>query len=311
MLLEVNKNKMKKVIFYCSALLFVLWQSGGDFVSANNQKRIQFQINTIAEKSGERQILLQTSVEGPSGTDFTVNLQTGNFKMQARFLTDLVSSDRLRLRANLNTRRFYGSSPNNLPLYEEDEQKKSLEIGFTETVVLLPFGRNGSDETLKIEIVPNLSDVSEKTEKDSLQIKFDKELSSGEIYIEANKVPHLYEVEAVLLADGKEIAKGKSECLFEEEKEINLQAIGDSGFSAFTAKVTISEFNYSRPNDLVGMRFDLNEKKSDGEISSIVNNGGGKGRLNEEFIYSLNGGILPKGKNYELRFKINLAQEEK
>lgn len=302
---------MKRFIFCITLLLFVLWQSGGNFVSANNQKRIQFQIKAIAEKSGERQILSQTRVEGPSGTDFNINLQTGNFKMQTRFLTDLISSDKLKIRANLNTRRFYGTSPNNLPLYEEDEQKISLEVGLNETVVLLPFGRNGNDETLKIEIVPNLLEVSKEVSENSLQIKFDKEFSSGEIYIEANKIPHLYEVEAALLADGKEIAKGKSECLFDEEKEINLQPLTDSDLSEFAAKVKINEFKYNRPNDLVGIRFDFNQRKSSGEILSVVNNGGGKGILGEEIIYSLSDENLPKDKNYELKFKINLAKEQK
>lgn len=302
---------MKRLIFCIIILLFVLWQSGGNFVSADNQKRIQFKIRTISEKSGERQILSQTSIEGPTGTDFTINLQTGNFKMQARFLTDLISPDKLKFRANLNTQRFYGTSPNNLPLYEEDDQKKSLEIGFTETVVLLPFGRNGSDETLKIEIVPNLLEVSKEVPVNSLKIKFDKELPSGEIYIEANKIPHLYEIETILLADGKEIAKGKAEYLFDEEKEINLQKVTDSSFPDFAAKVKINEFNYNRPNDLVGIRFDFDQKKSSGENLSIINNGGGKGVLGEEIIYSLNNENLPKDKNFELRFKINLIEEQK
>lgn len=308
---QVSKNKMNRFIFCIVVLLFVLWQSDDYSVSADSPKRIQFQIRAIAEKSGERQILSQTSVEGPAGTDFNINLQTGNFKMQTRFLTDLLSSEKLKIRANLNTRRLYGTSPNNLPLYEEDQQKKSFEIGFNETVVLLPFGRNGSDETLKIEIVPNVLEAAKEINKDSIQIKFDKELSSGEIYIGANKIPHRYEVEAAILADGQEIAKGKSECLFDEEKEISLQTITNSGFPDFSAKVTINEFNYSRPNDLAGIRFDLNQKNSSSEVLPIVNNGGGIGRLGEEFVYSLEDENLPKDKKYQLRLKINLAQAQK
>lgn len=307
---EMSRNSMKRAIVYSLFLLFVLWQSDGHFVSAESKnKRIRFQITTIAEKNNERQTLAQTTVEGLPGTDFNINLQTGNFKMETRFLSDLITEDKLKIRATLNTRRFYGKSPINLPLYEEDSQKQTLEVGFNETIVLLPFGRNGGDETLKIEITPSLLNVSNDELMKPLEIKFDKQIPSGEIYIGANKIPHNYEVEAILLANGEKIASGKAECLFEEEKEIIMQPIINSNAQSFAAKVTVNEFNRSRPKDLVGINFSFYQRKSSNEILPLIEQGSGINTISEEFSYRLENENLPKNINYELRFRINLSKE--
>ena len=294
---------MKRLIFPITILLFVLWQSDTRPVSADNQKRIRFQLTTISEKGSERKILAQTTIEGLPGTDFNLNLQTQNFKMQTRFLTDLISSDKLKIRASLDTRRFYGKSPINLPLYEEDSQKQAFEIGFDETIVLLPFGRNGGDETLKIEITPALLLVSKEEAEKPLKINFDKQIPSGEIYIGASNIPHHYEVEAVLLANGEEVARGKPNCLYEEETDIILQSADNQ---VFTARVTINQFNRSRPNDLIGMDFKFLRQNS-----PIIERGAGISIPGEQFGYLLESENLPKDKNYELRFRINLGADSK
>src|SRR6185369_4496251 len=156
--------------------------------TSGGKRLVRFQVVTIEESSAGRKVLSETTIEGPSGTDFNINLQTGRFKMQARFLTDLTASNRLKLRADLNTRRLYGNSPSNLPLYEEDRQKQTLEIGFDESIVLLPFGRNTNAETLKIEITPAM--LPGLTNESNLKINLGKQLASGEIYVEAFKIPH-------------------------------------------------------------------------------------------------------------------------
>lgn len=289
-------------------------------LAADEQKRVRFQITTIAEnaKNGERKILARTTVEGLPGTDFNINLQTENYKMQARFLSDLTAESQLKLRAALNTRRFYGYSPANLPLYEEDAQKQTLQIKFGETVVLLPFGRNaGAAETLKIEITPALLFVSENNEdSQKLKINFDKQIPGGEIAIEASKVPHRFQTEAVLLADGKPFARGAADCLLEEEKEIILQPIAgaDSGSQQFAAKVTINKFTRNRAADLVGINFDFyraaNEESKE-QNQTIISNGAGVGVLGRDLIYPLKDTNLPIGKNYELKFVIRFAENER
>lgn len=315
MWLNSSRKNMNRVITCIVILLFAFLQSGSQSISAENtKKRIRFQITTIAEKNNERKTLAQTTIEGLPGTDFNINLQTENFKMETRFLSDLMADDKLRIRANLNTRRFYGYSPINLPLYEEDSQKQNVEISFNEKIVLLPFGRNGSDETLKIEITPSL--FADSAEKEPLKITFEKPIAGGNIQIKATKIPHHYEVEAILLADGKEIAGGKAVCLFEEEKEILLQSVSEkenNGGQTFVAKVTVNEFTRNRPNDLVGIKFDFFRKNlsNNDESLSIIDNGEGISLLGQELKYFLNNGSLPKDKNYELRFKVKLAENQK
>lgn len=89
-------------------------------------KRVRFQIVVVEENSNDRKILSQTTVEGLAGTDFNVNLQTANFKLHGAFISDLTSDDKLKIKSKLDTRRFYGYSPANLPLYEEDAQNQTF-----------------------------------------------------------------------------------------------------------------------------------------------------------------------------------------
>lgn len=316
--------KAKLILFMIVLLICVLLagDGGNRFVLASNElKRVRFQITTVAENAGGgekgRKILAQTIVEGLPGTDFNINLQTENYKMQTRFLSDLIAEDKLKLRAKLNTRRFYGYSPANLPLYEEDVQNQTLQIGFDETVVLLPFGRKGDAETLKIEITPILIFVS-KADEDArkLKIDFDKQIPGGEIFIEASKTPHRFRAEVVLLADGQPIAQGTGDCLLEDATEIALlPIIANSNLDGrqFAAKLTINKFTRNRPMDLVGIDFGF--YRATGEQSSAGNSariftGAGIGSLGETLTYSLKSESLPSDKNYELKFKIKIAENE-
>ncbi len=313
---------MKKKFVFLPILLLIsalLISSDNRSVSASNElKLVRFQITTVGENSsGERKILAQTRVEGLPGTDFNINLQTENYMMQTRFLSDLVAEDKLKLRAKLNTRRFYGYSPINLPLYEEDAQSHALRVGFDETVVLLPFGRNGGSETLKIEITPTLISVSKPDEEArKLKINFDKQISGGEISIEASKTPHRFEAEVVLLADGKAIARGNADCLLEDASEIVLLPVADSDFGIqwFAAKLTVNKFMRNRPTDLVGINFDFYRRvgeQSSEEHRAIISTGAGVGSLGGNLIYSLKNENLPGDKNYELKFNIKLAEGER
>jgi hypothetical protein len=310
---------MKTRIICAFVLLFVFAFLEGDSPSVsaeNQQKRIRFQVTTIGESANERTILAQTTIEGLPGTDFNINLETGNFKMKARFLSDLVTGDKLKIRARLDTRRFYGYSPINLPLYEEDSQNHTLEISFDESVVLLPFGRNGGAETLKIEITPILLSVVKTDEASRLTINFDKQIPTGEIAVEASKIPHKFNVEAVLLADGQMVAGGAADCLLEEEKEIVLlpTSNADSGISgqSFKTKLNINRFIRSRPQDLVDINFNFYRamENSASKNQMIIPRGAGIISLTGELSYRLENMSLSDDKNYELKFKIRLGSGE-
>jgi hypothetical protein len=311
--------KLKNALLLISILILVLLIDDRPSFSAeaNKQKRIKFQIVTVEEKQNQRNILSQTTIEGLEGTDFNVNLQTGNFKMQARFLSDLVEGGKLKIRAKLNTRRFYGYSPVNLPLYEEDTQNQSMLLGFDETIVLLPFGRNGGEENLKIEITPTLlSDVSANL-ADKLKINIDKPLQSGELFVEASKIPHNFEVEAVLLSDGQEIARGMKKVLFEEEEEIvlmpNEKAGAEISDKVLTTKFTVSKFTRSRPQDLVSFYYKVyrGQGSSNDQSQTRILEGAGVMELGSQSIYQLDKTQLPGDKKYELKFNVRLAEVER
>jgi hypothetical protein len=308
---------MKKKFPYLIILLFVLWFLFNQFniTSAEDQvQRIKFQVTVVAENSNKSEIITQSYIEGLPGTDFSINLNTENFKMQTHFLSDLVSPDKLKLRIKLETKRFYGMSPIDLPLYEEDKQNHTLNVGFDEKVVLLPFGRNGSSETLKIEITPVLFSIpNSNPDAEILKINFEK-MKNSEIKINATKIPHNFEGEMILLADGKEIARGKDNFLLKEEKQITLipnqNAPEEIKNMSIKTSLVIDEFMRSRPKDLASFAFDVfsANAQNNGKKTSYVN-GRGVLQIGGEFTYQLTD--LPQGKDYKIIFRVNLDKNEK
>lgn len=275
--------------------------------------RIRFDIRAIEETDSERRIVSETTIEGLPGTDFNINLQTERFNMQARFLTDFTAPDKIKIRAKLNTRRLYGRSERQLPLYEEDAQSQILEVGFDESVVLLPFGRGGDDESLKIEITPQPLQASNQDINDEpLKINIVKPAPNGEITVEAFKIPHRFRVDAVLLADGREVARGVGDCLLEEPREIILQtnerADAEISRTPFVVKLEVDKFTRNPPSNLAGINFGVykNEPAADGQKQTLVSSGSGVGVLGGELNYQLN--QTPGDKKYELRFKISESE---
>jgi hypothetical protein len=326
MLKRVEKMKARTavltVLLFCAALLT------GDGVhtaprvtrgAPRGSERIRFQITAVEENAGERHIVSEATVEGPPGTDFNINLQGGRFRMRARFLTDLVSPDSLKLRARLETRRLYGYSESSLPLYEEDEQSHTLELGFDEAVVLLPFGRGGG-RRLKIEITPAMSErtsglPSGRTRPPEIRIA--KPSPGGIISIEATKIPHNFTVEATLLEDGREVARSAADHLLEEAREIVLRPIGaahaEVANSPLAVNFTIERYARGRPSDQIAVRFDVHRAApgQGGKRDPIALNWAGVANIGSDLTYDLSDSYSESsGKKYELRFKIKLAEGE-
>jgi hypothetical protein len=301
--------------------------SDGRFLSAKSSsaatgrpERLRFQITAIEEGAGKRNVISDAIVEGPPGTDFNISLQTERFKMSARFLTDLTTMDSLKVRAKLDTRRFYGYSEQNLPLYEEDQQSQALDLGFDESVVLLPFGRGGVDSRLKIEIVPVVSEQPARLpsgKERPPEINILKASPGGIINIEAWKIPHRFTVEASLLENGREVARGESDSLIEETQSLILrptaQASPDVASNPLAVNLTINQYTRSRPSDLATIGFDAYRTDAQGDSrEAICQKWAGISGLGSNLTYDLSEVYLKgSGKKYELRFKINLAQGER
>src|SRR5262249_44444865 len=161
--------------------------------------------------------------EGPPGMDFKVALHGGQYNMEAHFLTDLDGQDALKVRAKLNTRRLYGYSERELPLYEEDAQGHSLQLNFDEGIVLLPFGRKVGDDKLKIEITPLKPDEPvylPSGKRRPLEINIIKQSPGGIISIKAFKKPHHFIAEVALLENGREVAVGTAALLLQDEQDV-------------------------------------------------------------------------------------------
>jgi hypothetical protein len=300
--------------------------SGGRLLSAESSsgetrlpERLGFRITAVEESAGERNVISDATVEGPPGTDFNVSLQTERFKMSARFLTDLMTPDSLKVRAKLDTRRFYGYSQQNLPLYEEDRQSQTLDLGFDESVVLLPFGRGGGDSRLKIEIIPMVIEQSARLpsgKERPPEINILKSNPGGVIGVEAWKIPHRFAVEATLLEDGREVARGAADSLIEETQSLILrptaQASPEVASNPLTVNLTINQYTRSRPLDLATIGFDVYRADAQSaSLEAICLKWAGISGLGSNLTYDLSEVYLKgSGKKYELRFKINLAQGE-
>lgn len=314
------KIQTRAIFFFLLASIIVL--SGGRLRSAQSSenqsdtlKRIRFQIAAYEESAGQRSLISETTVEGPQGSDFNVELQGERFEMSANFLTDLVGPDVLKIRAKLKTRRLYGYSERNLPLYEEDNQQETLDLGFDEKIVLLPFGRNDSSEQLKIEITPTISLTPYFTSGKvrSLEIEFPKISPGGAIRVEALKLPHNFVIEATLLEDGREVARGEGGYLIQEPREIVLQPSDKAGSEVasnpLVVNLTVERFTRSR-EDLISFGFSAYrvDKQRGNQRVPVIAKGAGIGAIDSALSYGLGGRYLNStGKRYELRFRVKLA----
>jgi hypothetical protein len=318
------KARIKIVSFLLLLPLLLASDSAFDsartsMAAASGERRVRFQIVAIEEKGTERRTLSETTVEGPAGTDFNVELEDGRFSLVARFLTDFLSPEALKVRARLNTRRLYGRSERELPLYEEDTQNETLQLGFDEKIILLPFGRGG-DNRLLIEITPTLSEKSARLasgETRPLEIEIGPQSPGGAISVEASKTPHRFVVEAALLEDGREVARGASPYLIEEASELVLQPVGDASPAVLRhplmVNLTLGEYRMSRTADQISLGFDLYQRDAQDENARapVARKWAGIAELGQNLTYDLSRSYPnAQGKKYELRFKVKLAPEE-
>ena len=282
-------------------------------------QRIQFRIATIEEIRGARNTVSVSTVEGPPGTDFSVNLESARFKMNAHFLTDLMEPGIVKVRATLDTRRLYGYSERNLPLFESDTQRENLQLGMDERIVLLPFGRQGSGDNLQIEITPTVSALTTRLPNGTLrplEIKIAQQSPGGFINVQASRKPHRFSVEASLIEDGREIARGSSDYLIEETQVLTLHqldpAASGTSWRSMSLSLALSNYTRSRPADEIQLNFDLyRDGQATGKREVILSKWAGVTRLGSSVGYDLsNTSLAGAGKRYELRFKIGLAPGE-
>lgn len=284
-------------------------------------KRIRFEVRTVEEKSRERQILSHATIDGPPGMDFDVILQSKQFKMQARFLTDLIQPGTLKVRAKLTTARLHGYSERKLPLYEEDIQSQTFQLSFDEEIVLLPFGKGAPEHALKIEITPSMSDETvllPSGKMRPLQINILQPNPAGEIHIQAHRIPHNFEVEVMLMDNGQRVASKTANCSIEERKELVFQPNRTAGAGATDSPLHVRFLvdGYIRdcPTGSVVINFEAYHpgNKTGDKREAIVARGSGVVTLGSELKYGINAERMGlSGEKHKLAFKVKLAKNEK
>jgi hypothetical protein len=187
-------------------------------------------------------------------------------------------------------------------------------------MLLLPFGRDEGSDKLRIEITPakveanNLSADMAQTPV----INISKPAPGGLISIQAFKVPHRFEVETMLLENGREVARGESVYLLEDEKK-ELALRPDISSSPAVAKnplvLKLSVDNYAslQPTAQVGISFDVLRGSSlaTAQAQEIALGWAGTALLGREFTYDLGEIYHPQADSkYQLRFKIRVAEAE-
>ncbi|HKR60757.1 MAG TPA: hypothetical protein VJS64_13635, partial [Pyrinomonadaceae bacterium] len=286
-------------------------------------KRIRFDVSTYEGRNGRRELVAETTIEGPEGTDFHIKIQGERFSMDARFLNDLVAAERLQVRANLKTRRLYGRSERELPLYEEDTQKQTLQVSFDEKIVLLPFGRadaNENSDQLTIEITPNITQSRDLAagKPRELEINIVKSSPGNQVNVEAMTVPHRFALTATLLEDGREVASGQvNEALIEERQEIILTPNGQASAEVLNNPIAIglgvNEYMRRRPQDQVAIGFGVYRLSSQfgGPREAIASNWSGIGQVGSSLKYDISDHYLKSGgRRYELMLTVKLAPGE-
>jgi hypothetical protein len=292
--------------------------------AATDQPRIRYDVAAFEEQGARRELLSETTVEGPAGTDFEIKLRGARFQLDARFLNDLVAPGALKVRAEIRTRRLYGQSERGLPLYEEDEQKQAMQLGFDERMVLLPFGSNDQNpdaDQLKIEITPTLSDQSTRLAsgaKRPLEIRILKAGPGNSITVEASKSPHRFAVEAALFEDGREVARGSSDdFLVEEPREIRLapneRASAEVAANPLSVSLSVEQYLQRRPSDEAAVSFDIYglDPAHEGRRETFVPQWAGVGQIGSAMSYDISDRYLKSsGRRYELRLSVRLAPGE-
>lgn len=231
--------------------------------------RVSFRIRTLVGPAGAQTTASDATVDGPPGTDIALEGKAGVFTMTAKLKTDLVTAGRVRVVADVTTRRAAGTSERGRQLFEEDSQRRTVELAAdgSESLVVLPFGRNPDGEELAIDIAPALSNAPARTptgEPAPLRIRIDAIGPDGWLRVDAEKVPHRYDVEATLERDGREIARGAARCELGEPGTVPI-ATEDSTFVAL--RLTVNEFERLCPNGSTGFTFDVVEPRTSTPIA--------------------------------------------
>lgn len=280
-----------------------------------SRERISFRVRTLLGPETGRRTVTDATIEGAPGTDLDIRSQAGDFTLAARLKTDLLASGRVRVLADLTTRRAAGRSPRGLPLYEEDVQQRVVELSTdgSQSLVVLPFGRNPGGEELALDILPRTTGRPVRDGSGRLvppEIRIAESGPEGWIRIDAEVVPHRYRVQALLERGREAVVAGAGSCAFREPCAIDLLA-SRGGARAGRLDLTVIRYVWSNPDPFVTVEFDLRAAAPAGAGApasrgpardrDLVRRSAGTGFAGKPLMYTLPHGDLLPGSPDRLR----------
>lgn len=277
----------------------------------NNHQYIKFNIKAIEEEGSSQEIISETNIAGPSGTDFDIHLKDKRFTLDANFITELMDNHLIKVLTTIKTRRSLGLSKQNLPIYEEDLQNHTLSVALDEAIILFPFGQNSEGSNLKIAIEPQIIDLPLLSDNRPAPLIIDlvKVHKDGLININAQKIPHNYLVTAELLANGKAVYQSNAKLFYQAPTELiftpAVQNSNSAPLASISVLMTINSFVKDCPDNGFTINFDLLQSNINSQLQKpLAKNWSGAGQFGETLTYNLNNILPSKDDHYQLSFKL-------
>lgn len=251
---------------------------------ASSLEAVEFDVAVIEEAGEERKrVLCRAVVSGPDGTDFDLVCDGARLRMSARFVTDPLPDIGVRVRSKLETRRLYGYSERDLPLFEEERQELTTEVRFGERMVLFPLGNEGA-RRMRIEIVPSTTTTSPEEGPARKPLTIDLVQPSGEIRVYARKVPHRFRVYGAVRDGEILIARGEGRVELGQSGSFELSPLRGGEKSFEVSRFEVRD-GVRVDGDSAEFQFDV--QTSDGEV--LASRWAGIARFGSEVTYSLIG----------------------
>jgi len=114
--------------------------------------RLTYRIRVIAPDAGAQHVLASGAVSGPIDSDMRLTLRTDTAEVEALFQVTPVG-DTVSLGGEFFTRRRVGRSRRGLPIWEEDSYRRLIQVTWTDTARIYPFGSRSTRGALWVELV--------------------------------------------------------------------------------------------------------------------------------------------------------------
>jgi hypothetical protein len=114
--------------------------------------RLTYRIRVIEPDAARQHILASGAVSGPIDSDMRLTLRTDTAEVEVLFQVTAVG-DTVSLGGEFFTRRRVGRSRRGLPIWEEDSYRRLIQVTWSDTARIYPFGSRSQAGALWVELV--------------------------------------------------------------------------------------------------------------------------------------------------------------